>query len=59
MFSMITRPDLAYVISFLSRFMSNPEKLYWAWLKWLIRYIAGTLSIGLEFEKMYEQLTLK
>lgn len=48
MFSMITtRPDLAYVISFLSRFVSNPGKPHWAGLKWRLRYIAGTLRIRL------------
>lgn len=52
MFSMITtRPDLAYAISFLSRFMSNPGKPHWAGMKWLLRYIVGTLNLGLVYEK--------
>lgn len=57
MFSTITtRPDLTYAISFLSRFMSNLERPHWAGLKWLLRDIAGTLNIGLTFEKRFKLL---
>lgn len=59
MFSMITtRSNLAYAINFFSRFMSNLGKPHQAGLKWLLRYIAGTLNTGLTFEKRYENLTL-
>ncbi|CAI9787057.1 unnamed protein product [Fraxinus pennsylvanica] len=59
-FSMITtRPDLTYAMSFFSRFMSNPGKPHWAGLKWLLRYIVGTLSLGLVYEKRTDKLTLK
>ena len=38
MYAMInTMPDLAYVISSLSRFISNPDKLHWDTLKYLLR----------------------
>lgn len=48
MYSMIsTRPDIAYSISLLSRFMSNPGRDHWAALKWLLRYINGTIDRGL------------
>lgn len=60
MFSMITtRPDLAYAMSFLNRFMSNPGKPHLTGLKWLLRYIARTLSTRLVVEKRFENLTLK
>ncbi|KAL2534627.1 cysteine-rich RLK (RECEPTOR-like protein kinase) 8 [Abeliophyllum distichum] len=60
MYSMITtRPDLAYAISFLSRFMSNPGKHHWIALKWLLRYLAGTVKRGLVFEKRSDKLELK
>ncbi|XP_031264308.1 secreted RxLR effector protein 161-like [Pistacia vera] len=59
MYSMIsTRPDLAYAISLLSRFMSNPGNEHWNALKWLIRYINGTVQIGLIFCKTYASLDL-
>lgn len=54
-----TRLDLAYTISFLSRFTSNLKKPYWARLKWLLRYVVGTLSTRLVFERRPEQFTLK
>lgn len=60
MFSMIiTRPDLTYSISFLSRIMSNHGKPHWVVLKCLLKCIAGILSNGLVFEKRFENLTLK
>lgn len=59
MFSIVTtRPDLAYSVCFLSRFMSNLGKPHWAGLKWLLRYIDGTLRVGLVF-KGSDLLTLK
>lgn len=45
MYGMIyTRLDLAYSISILSRFMSNPGKSHWGDLKWVLRYVNGTLN---------------
>ncbi|KAI5674225.1 hypothetical protein M9H77_14589 [Catharanthus roseus] len=50
MYSMIsTRPDIAFSISLLSRFMSNPGRDHWAALKWLLRYLNGTLDWGLHY----------
>ncbi|KAH9648407.1 hypothetical protein KPL70_025572 [Citrus sinensis] len=36
------RPDLAYGIGVLSRFMSNPGKHHWNAAKWMLRYLNGT-----------------
>ncbi|XP_031257797.1 secreted RxLR effector protein 161-like [Pistacia vera] len=59
MYSMIsTKPDLANAISLLSRFMSNPGNEHWNALKWLMRYINGTVQIGLIFCKRYASLDL-
>ena len=59
MYSMIsTRPDLAYSISLLSRFMSNPGKPHWLALKHLLRYINGSLNTGLCYEKRKNTLDL-
>jgi len=47
MFAMIcSRPDLAYAISLVSRFMSNPGKEHWNAVKWVLRYLKGTLKHG-------------
>lgn len=50
MYAMVyTRPDLAYVVSIVSRFISNPRKEHWLALKWILRYIKGTLRKGLRY----------
>ncbi|XP_052177832.1 secreted RxLR effector protein 161-like [Diospyros lotus] len=52
MYSMIsTRPDLAFSISLLRRFMSNPSKIHWEALKYLLRYINGFTDIGLIYKR--------
>ena len=44
-----TRPDLAYVIGTLEKFMEQPTELHWAAVKRVIRYIIQTKSLGLVF----------
>ena len=46
-----TRPDLAYPISCLSRFMANPGKPHWEALKWLLRYLIQSMHYSLCFAK--------
>jgi len=59
MYSMIsTRPDLAYSISLLSRYMSNPGKSHWEALKYVLKYINSSLQVGLNFEKRSNTLDL-
>ncbi|GAB2294239.1 hypothetical protein Dimus_038287 [Dionaea muscipula] len=59
MFSMIsTRPDLSFSISLLSRYMSNPGIDHWVALKWLLRYLNSSISVGLLFGKWTNSLDL-
>ena len=44
-----TRPDLSYAISVVSKYMVDPYKEHWYALKWVLRYIKGTLNKGLIF----------
>lgn len=46
-----TRPDLAYSVGVLSRYCSNPGKLHCNLLQRVLRYVAGTLNLGLVFRK--------
>ncbi|KAL0458466.1 UNVERIFIED_CONTAM: Retrovirus-related Pol polyprotein from transposon TNT 1-94 [Sesamum latifolium] len=46
-----TRPDIAYSVSCLSRFMSNPGSSHWEALKWLLRYLKGSVNNGIKFSK--------
>ena len=41
-----TRPDLAYCVSRLAQFMSNPTEEHWSALKRVLRYVQGTRQLG-------------
>ncbi|KAK0584014.1 hypothetical protein LWI29_006522 [Acer saccharum] len=59
MYSMIsTRPDLAQAISVLSRYMAKPGKGHWNAMKWLLRYISSTTSVGLIYDCYNSELEL-
>ena len=50
MYAMVcTRPDLSYAVSLVSRFVSNLCKDHWHALKWILRYIKGTINKGRMF----------
>jgi hypothetical protein len=50
MYAMLgTRPDLAFAVSVVSRFASNPTDRHWTAVKRILRYLAGTISMGLVF----------
>ena len=44
-----SRPDLAYSVGLVSRFMSNPKKSHMLAAKRLLRYIQGTTDYGILF----------
>ncbi|KAH9767149.1 hypothetical protein KPL71_011170 [Citrus sinensis] len=50
MYAMVlTRPDLAYALSLVSRYMATPGKEHWNAVKWILRYLKGTLGLGLQY----------
>ena len=50
MYSMIcTRPDLAHAMNVYSMFMANPGKAHWNVVKWIFRYVKGTLDTSLVY----------
>ena len=52
MYSMVSsRLDLAHAISVVRRFMANPGRIHWEALKWLLRYIKGSVDPCLVFGK--------
>ena len=52
MYAMVgTRPDLAHAMSVVSRFIANPGEEHWTALKWIMRYVKGSLNMGLVFCK--------
>jgi hypothetical protein len=46
-----TRPDLAFVVGFVSRFMERPTVEHQGAVKRILRYVAGMLDYGLHFTK--------
>ncbi|XP_073138629.1 secreted RxLR effector protein 161-like [Henckelia pumila] len=55
MYAMVcTRPDLAYAISVISRFMSNQGIEHWKALKWILKYIKRVSDLGLVFKEKNE-----
>lgn len=53
-----TRPDIAYSVNYLARFSSRPNAAHWVALKHLLRYVSGTKTEGIWFEKKMEQESL-
>lgn len=52
MYAMIgTRVDLAYPVGVISRFMSKPLKEHWQAVKWVMRYIKGSIEMKLVFKR--------
>ncbi|GJF00736.1 polyprotein [Phanerochaete sordida] len=44
-----TRPDIAYTVSVLARFNSNPGQAHWQAVKHLFRYLKGTQDLQLTY----------
>ncbi|KAL0328161.1 UNVERIFIED_CONTAM: Retrovirus-related Pol polyprotein from transposon TNT 1-94 [Sesamum calycinum] len=44
-----TRPDLAHAISQVCKHMSKPGRHYWEAVKWIFRYLKGTVGHGIVF----------
>ncbi|XP_046406268.1 secreted RxLR effector protein 161-like [Ischnura elegans] len=46
-----TRPDISFAISVLSGYNSNYQDVHWNLAKRVLRYLKGTMNIGLVFKK--------
>ncbi|KAH9714714.1 Integrase catalytic domain-containing protein [Citrus sinensis] len=52
MYAMVcTRPDISQTVSMVSRYMHDPGKSHWLAVKWILRYLYGTVDVGLLFKK--------
>lgn len=51
-----TRPDLAYVLSLIIRFMERPTKLHQQAIKRVMRYLKGTAELGIFYKRGEEKL---
>jgi len=46
-----TWSDLSQAILMISRYMHDPDRDHWEAVKWILRYIKGTIDISLVFKK--------
>jgi hypothetical protein len=46
-----TRPDIAFVVNYLSRHSAAPTMHHWNDIKNILRYLVGTIDLGLYFQK--------
>lgn len=52
MYAMVcTKPDISHAVSMVSRYMHDPRKGHWQAVKWILRYLHGTVNMGLKFER--------
>jgi len=50
-----TRPDLAFSVGYLSRFMEDPREDHLTGMKRVLRYVAGTQGYGLHYTRQEEE----
>ncbi|XP_039017051.1 secreted RxLR effector protein 161-like [Hibiscus syriacus] len=53
-----TRPDLAFSVGMVSRYMEKPTTEHMAVVKHILRYVKGTLNLGCVYEKKEGSLEL-
>jgi hypothetical protein len=59
MYAMVcTRPDLAYAVNVVSKYMANPGKQHWNAIKWIFRYLKGTTDYGITFVRQKSDLSV-
>jgi histone deacetylase 1/2 len=52
----LTRPDLSYSVNKVCQFLHAPTTTHWTAVKRILRYIQGTLKVGLTFQKSSSSL---
>jgi hypothetical protein len=48
--SIMTRPDIAFAVGEISRFVQDPGMQHWEAVKRILRYLNGTIDMGLVFD---------
>jgi transposase InsO family protein len=46
-----TRPDIAFAVSYLSRYLSAPRSCHWTAAKHILRYLRGTTTFGITYRR--------
>lgn len=56
---MCTRPDLAHAVSEVSKCMANPGREHWRAVKWIFKYLKGTMECGIMFERQHGDISVQ
>ncbi|XP_020204384.1 uncharacterized protein LOC109789763 [Cajanus cajan] len=49
-YATITRPEISFSVNKVCQFMSNPLEQHWSAVKRILRYLKGTMSLGLHLQ---------
>lgn len=55
----MTRPDIYVALQQASKWTSKPSMKLWRWLTRILRYLAGTTTLGLAFRRSTEPISLQ
>ena len=47
----LTRPDISFAVNKVCQFLSQPAEVHWEAVKRILRYVKGTLQVGLQICK--------
>ncbi|XP_050888276.1 uncharacterized mitochondrial protein AtMg00240-like [Lathyrus oleraceus] len=59
MYLIITRPGMMFGVSLISRFMAKPTMAHWLVVKRILRYLKGTINLGIFYRKQENNLKLE
>jgi hypothetical protein len=60
MYAMVlTRPDIAFAVSRVAKFTSEPRNSHWTAVKRIFRYLSGTPHMGISYSGVSSDLTLR
>ena len=60
MYAMVlTRPNIAFVVSRVAKFTSKPRNSHWTAIKRIFRYLSDTLTMGISYFGTHPDLTLR
>jgi len=55
----VTRPDIAFIVNYLSRFICNHNEQHWRAIKNIFRYLKGTSNVGILYDGSTENMYIQ